>query len=131
MSALSRRKGARAENELCKLLSDELGIEVKRNVDQARNGGADCLELPGFAVEIKRREALSRPAWWAQAVEQGRRVGAEPIVWYRRSREPWRALIVGVNGEPYRDVSWAQSLDYVRDKLARLFAIYPPMKESA
>jgi hypothetical protein len=105
-----------------------LGFEVKRNVDQARNGGADCLELPGFAVECKRQERLSRPAWWAQAVEQGVRAGAEPIVWYRRNNEPWRALIVGTNGEAYRDVSWEQSLDYVRDKLARLFGIYGERK---
>lgn len=119
MSRMSRDKGAAAERELCKLLTGELGITVRRNVDQARAGGADCLEIPGFAVECKRREALSRPAWWAQAVEQGAKVNAEPIVFYRRSREPWRALIT-----PCKDVSWDDAMDYIRDKLARLHGIY-------
>lgn len=122
MGASQRTKGAAGERELCKMLSDELGITIKRNVDQARAGGADCLELPGFAIECKRREMLSRPAWWKQAVEQGQKVGAEPIVWYRQSRKPWRALITDMYG--YKDVSQDEALDYIRDKLARLYGIY-------
>lgn len=122
MGASQRTKGAVAERELCKMLSDELGITIKRNVDQARAGGADCLELPGFAIECKRREMLSRPAWWKQAVDQGQQVGAEPIVWYRQSRKPWRALITDMYG--YKDVSQDEALDYIRDKLARLYGIY-------
>lgn len=122
MGKASRTKGAVGERELCKLLSGELGITVSRNVDQARKGGADCLEIPGYAVECKRREMLSRPAWWKQAVEQGIKAGREPIVFYRRSREPWRALVNGMYG--YRDVSWAEAIDAIRDKLARLYGIY-------
>lgn len=123
MSASQRRKGAAAERELCKLLADELGIEVRRNVDQARAGGADCLQVPGFAIECKRHERLSRPAWWAQAVEQGRKAGAEPLLFYRRSREPWQALIRTADGG-YREATWDQAMAHVRDKLARLFGIY-------
>jgi hypothetical protein len=122
MSARERRKGQVAEREACKLLSDELGIEVTRHVDQARQGGADVLTIPGYAVEIKRRESLSRPAWWAQAVRQGIRHEAEPLVLYRQSRKPWRALIAAEGG--YRDVTWAEAMDVVRDKLQRLFGIY-------
>lgn len=122
MSASQRRKGQAGERELCRLLSDELGLEVRRNVDQARAGGADCLELPGFAIEVKRREALSRPTWWKQAVRQASEKGVEPMVWYRQSRKPWRALIVGDGG--YRDASQGEGLDYIRDKLARLYGVY-------
>jgi Holliday junction resolvase len=124
--AMSRRKGASAERELCKLLSDELGVTVRRNVDQARAGGADCLELPGYAIECKRHEMLSRPAWWRQAVAQGIKAGAEPLVFYRQSRNPWRALVTAMGG--YRDVDMTEALDMVRDKLARLHGIY---KEAA
>lgn len=120
---MQRRKGQVGERELCKLLSDELGIEVKRNVDQARNGGADCLEIPGFAAECKRQERLSRPTWWAQAVDQGRKANAEPIVFYRRSREPWQALIATTDSG-YREATWEQAMAHIRDKLARLFGIY-------
>jgi Holliday junction resolvase len=112
---MSRTKGAAAERELCKLLSEELGVTVQRNVDQARNGGADCLELQGFAIECKRHERLSRPTWWAQAVEQGEKVKAEPLVFYRRSREPWQALIRTVDGG-YREATWEQAMTHVREK---------------
>lgn len=126
MSKSSRDKGQRGEREVFALLSDELGFVVTRNVDQCRLGGADCLNLPGFAPEIKRREMLAKPTWWKQAVAQGQKLGREPIVWYRRNRQPWRALIVDAYG--YRDVSWEESVAYVREKLARLYGIY---KEAA
>jgi Holliday junction resolvase len=122
MAKASRDKGARAERELCKLLSDELGIEVRRNVDQARAGGADCLMVPGYAIEVKRREMLARPTWWKQACEQAQKVNAEPCVFYRQSRQPWRALMTGM-GE-YRDLSLTEALDIMRDKLARLYGIF-------
>jgi len=40
MSASQRDKGQRGERELFGILSDLLGTCVRRNVDQARNGGA-------------------------------------------------------------------------------------------
>lgn len=123
MSGLrSREKGRRAEIELFKFLSDELGIECRRNVDQSRNGGADGLDIPGFSVEVKRHEALNRDAWWEQTVRQAAERGSEPVCFYRQNRKPWRALLTG-NGT-YRDVGWVDALDYIRDKLARLHGIY-------
>lgn len=113
----SRRKGAAAERELLRLLGDELGVVLQRNITQTRGGGADCLELSGFAVEIKRQERLSRPAWWRQAVEQAERVGLEPIVFYRRSREPWAALVRQSAG--YKDVSFTEAAGHIREKWAR------------
>lgn len=124
MSASQRRKGASGERELFKLLSAELGFVVQRTLDQTRTGGADCIDVPGFAVEVKRQERLSRPAWWRQAVRQGIKLGAEPIVWYRRSREPWRALVRTADGG-YTDESWEASILHVREKLARLHGVYP------
>ena len=118
MSASQRRKGQAAERELCALLSDELGTLVRRNVDQARQGGADCLELQGFAVEIKRHERLSRPSWWRQAVRQADALGAEPILFYRRSREAWRAMLHRHNAEPV-DVSFEAAVWHIREKWAR------------
>lgn len=125
--AKSRRKGMVAERELCKLLTGELGILVQRNVDQARAGGADCLQVPGFAIECKRTEAMSKPAWWRQAVEQGQAACAEPIVFFRRSHEPWQALIRKVDGG-YRDASFEEAVMHVREKLARLHGVW---KEAA
>lgn len=123
MSASQRQKGQRGERECFALLSDELGFVVTRNVDQARKGGADCINLPGFSPEIKRQERLCLPAWWRQAVRQGQAMQAEPIVFYRQSRQPWRALIAKADGG-FRVVEWEESVMYVREKLARLHAIY-------
>lgn len=126
MSASQRNKGARAERSLCKLLADELGIDVRRNIDQARAGGADCLMVPGFAIECKHVEVLRRNSWWQQAVRQAAKAGAEPMVFFKQNRKPWRALVVADGG--YRDVAWDEALDAIRDKLTRLYGIY---KEAA
>lgn len=117
MGASQRNKGAAAERELCRLLQDELGIEVRRNVDQARAGGADCLMVQGFAIECKRHEKLSRPSWWQQACKQGQKAGAEPLLFYRRSREPWQALIHTIHGG-YREGTFSQAIAHIREKLA-------------
>ena len=73
--------------------------------------------------ECKRHERLSRPTWWAQAVEQGQKAQAEPIVFYRRSREPWRALIATASGG-YREAEWPDAMLHMREKLARLYGVY-------
>jgi hypothetical protein len=90
MSAMQRRKGAVAERELFGILSDMLGTCVRRNVDQARNGGADGLDVPGWAIECKRVESGFREAWWVQAVNQSVDTDRKPALVYRASRQPWR-----------------------------------------
>ena len=93
MSAAQRNKGACGERELFNLLTDYLGFIVKRNLSQTRGGGADCLMVKGWAIEVKRCESLSRPTWWRQAVEQAEREGVQPMLAYRRNKEPWRVWI--------------------------------------
>lgn len=117
MSKASRDKGARAEREVLKLLGEELGEILTRNLQQTREGGADCLAVKGWAIEIKRQERLSRPAWWAQAVEQAQRVGAEPMLLYRRNREKWQAFIHTRDGQ-YREGSLIDAACAIREKWA-------------
>ena len=88
---MQRRKGQAGERELFVILSDELGFTVRRNVDQARHGGADGLDIPGWAIEVKRQETVTVTAWWAQAERQAE--GRRPILFYRASRKPWRAVL--------------------------------------
>jgi len=92
MSASQRNKGNAGERELLKLLSDELGFIVKRNLSQTRGGGADCIEIPGWSVECKRQEKLAIFSWWEQAVDQCGE-GERPILFYRQSRYPWVAMM--------------------------------------
>lgn len=115
MSAMQRRKGAAAEREVLKLLGGELGQMLQRNLAQTRAGGADCLCVKGWAIEIKRQERLSRPTWWRQACEQAEREGVEPMLLYRRSREPWRALI-HTHDNQYREGTLQDAASAIREK---------------
>jgi Holliday junction resolvase len=62
---MARNKGARGENELSKILTDELGFEVKRKLGQARDGGDD-IQIGKYRIEVKRREALRLDDWCQQ-----------------------------------------------------------------
>lgn len=108
----SRNKGARGEREFLALLGEELGGMLTRNLQQTREGGADCLCVKGWAIEVKRCESLSRPAWWRQAVEQAARLGVQPMLAYRRSREPWRVWV-----EPDKDLTIEEAANVIREKL--------------
>lgn len=93
MSVSQRNKGQRGERELFGILSDLLGTCVRRNVDQARNGGADGMEVSGWAIECKRVESGFRAEWWSQAIDQAQRAGRRPALAYRASRQPWRVRL--------------------------------------
>ena len=67
MTAMSRNKGAAGERELFRILSYELGVAVRRKLGAARDGGCDGMDVPGWAVEVKRTEVLTLPLFWAQA----------------------------------------------------------------
>ena len=88
---------------------------LQRNLSQTREGGADCLCVHGWAIEIKRQEALSRPAWWRQACDQAARVGQEPMLLYRRSREAWTAWIHTRDGG-YREGTLIDAACAIREK---------------
>lgn len=87
----SRNKGARGERELFALLEERLGRVVHRNLSQTRDAGCDTLSIPGFAVEVKRQECEYKPAWMQQAVSATKAGHELPVVFFRRSRHPWRA----------------------------------------
>ncbi len=87
----SKRKGARGEIELFKLLSERLGTVVTRNLTQTRDAGCDSLSVPHFAIECKRVETNFQNAWMNQAIASTDEVHEIPVVFYRQSRYPWRA----------------------------------------
>jgi len=88
----SRTKGASAEREVFKIISDQVGIKVERNLVQTREGGSDTV-VGEWAIEVKRQETLSINVWWEQAVEQALRVNKKPMLIYRKSRMPWKVVI--------------------------------------
>ena len=95
MSASQRLKGQRGEREAFRLMSDRLGTIVRRNIDQARKGGADGLDIPGWAVEVKRQQRAYVEQWWRQAVDQAAACEPprRPLLLYRANHKPWRAVL--------------------------------------
>jgi hypothetical protein len=95
MGIKSRRKGQRGELEFLALLADELGTEtLKRNLEQTREGAADCLSIEGYAIEIKRiKDQPKIGLWWGQASRQAAQAGCAPALAWRQDRGPWHVLV--------------------------------------
>ena len=124
--ANSRSKGKAGELELAKLLRDELGIEVTRNLEQTRNGGHDLMGLPMIALEVKRQEHIKLTDWWLQTKEQANITNRIPVLAYRKSRQPWRfrlpmlvvmpdLFIAHMEPGEYPIPDWAENLEYTTE----------------
>ncbi len=87
----SRNKGASAERELTALLSERLGIDIKRKLGQARDSGDD-VQVGPFRIEVKRRETLSIMQWCRQ-VEACCGPGDVPVVAFRQNNQSWRIVL--------------------------------------
>ena len=48
---------------------------MRRKLGAARDGGCDGMDVPGWAVEVKRTEVLTLPPFWAQAKRQAEQLG--------------------------------------------------------
>lgn len=89
----SRAKGKRVELELRNMLRDELGLEIDRNLDQVRNGGADLIGLPGWNIEVK-----ARKDWPSESEMDGlflqsemqTPVGERAVLALKVNRRPWK-----------------------------------------
>lgn len=88
---MARNKGARGENELAAILSDELGFVVKRKLGQARDSGDD-IEAGPFRIEVKRRETLAVMQWCRQ-IEACTPKDQIPIVAFRQNGQKWRVVL--------------------------------------
>jgi len=91
----SRNKGARGEREICSLLGEALGLNLDRNLEQTRSGGADIL-LDQWAIEIKRREKFTFTdvmKWWGQTIAQAKAHSRHPVLLYRADREDWECIM--------------------------------------
>ena len=126
MPAMQRRKGQVGERELFGLLSEYLGAIVKRRILQVREGGCDSLDIPGWAIEVKRQEELKLKEWWSQTIRQANAERRKPILFYRQSRNPWRACIdlhdmdadkFPVQGREYAIVSFDAACQFLREGL--------------
>lgn len=84
----SQRKGADGERELAALLR-EYGYPVERGGSLSFGEVPDLTGLPGVHIEVKRVERLNVPEAMKQAVRDAAEFGSIPVLFHRRSREPW------------------------------------------
>lgn len=89
MSRASRNKGKLGEREVRDALRRH-GFDARRGLAAARE--PDLVHsVPGVHLEVKRRETYELDAWIAQATQDSSEL--EPIVVFRKSRQPWRAVV--------------------------------------
>lgn len=89
----SQRKGADGERELAAVLR-EYGYEIKRGGSMSFGEVPDLVGLPGVHIEVKRCEQVRLSEWMQQAEADSKRFSdGMPVVFHRRSREPWRVTM--------------------------------------
>lgn len=91
MSKSQRTKGANGEREVCKLLAEEFGVKVGRELGQARDSGCD-IRLQSFVFEIKRRKRIATYEWLEQA-EAASKPGEMPVVMARADGKDWLVMM--------------------------------------
>jgi Holliday junction resolvase len=114
--AYSRAKGARAELELCHLLSDYLGGEFSRNLKQyqkAQHGDIEQLVGP-YLIECKNQATLAIPQWWRQACDAAKARGAVPCLAYKLFRRGWK-FVVPLPEAVSANASWSWDLQYTME----------------
>ena len=92
----SRTTGRAGEQEVARILRDELNIEVTRNwAAQAHHGGCDLVTTPdiGWGIEIKRAKEARLNEWWHQTTEQACVDKVRPVLIYRLDRQPWMVMM--------------------------------------
>lgn len=117
MAINSKRKGARGERELSKVLRD-YGFKDARRTQQYCGAGedsADCVGLPGIHIECKRVEKLniSNAMWQA---EKDAKNGNIPTVFHRKDNENWLVTMklcdwVNIYGEYHSGVLMAKGCE--------------------
>ena len=93
-----RVKGANWERELAKMIYDELGITVKRDLEQYRQSDrGDLIGLEKWCIEAKRYAKNAggnfKPEWWAQVTAAANASGTQPVLIYKYDRQPVKCVV--------------------------------------
>jgi len=96
MSKKSRTKGAAFEREVCKLIKDEFGLDVRRNLEQYQVKDMGDIMLDPFLIECKRYASAGanwfRPDWWEQ-VKRSSQNEYIPVLIYKYDRQDIRVVL--------------------------------------
>jgi hypothetical protein len=108
--AKSRRRGADAEREFCRMASEALGGKFQRNLRQYQESDGD-VEIGRFLVEVKHHARIAEREWWRQAVAQADARDCIPALAYKVTRQGWR-IIVPLPEAWSSEQQWRGELDY-------------------
>lgn len=92
MSKKQRNKGAAGEREVCHLIADKTGINVSRQLEQARDGGGDIKAL-GLNIEVKRRMRIGNIYDWMEQSKNACKENEKPVVFCRADRKDWLVVL--------------------------------------
>jgi hypothetical protein len=87
-----RAKGRAGEQQMCRWIAEHLNLNAERNLEQTRDGGADIVVHP-FSFEVKRVENLDVDGAWHQCAVASKVNGHEPVLAFRKNREPWKFAV--------------------------------------
>ncbi len=95
MSAYARRKGHQFERDICNMLTDELGIECRRVLEQVREKELGDIQLGPFVIECKRYKNLGEPPadWWKQAWAASQNLRLIPVLIWKFDRKPIKVTL--------------------------------------
>ena len=88
----NRLRGQQGEREIATLLTETLGVPVKRLLGQARDGGAD-ISTPPYRWEIKRRKAGNIAYQWMEEAYASLLPGERPLVAFRSDGKKWLVVM--------------------------------------
>ena len=89
MSINPKVKGAAGELEFCNRYNIFFGEQLKRNLLQTREGGADITGCDPWVVEVKRCQNIEHPKWWRQVSAAVTAEHEIPVVAYRVNNGKW------------------------------------------
>lgn len=95
-----RKKGQRAERELCAMFNEAFGLDCVRNLMQTMVGGDDLTSVPHFSVECKNHETPSVGTWYTQSAKSATRGSKIPVVCWKVKRKGWKILIAAEHIPP-------------------------------
>ena len=89
----AKQKGACGEREAAAVLNDVLGVRCRRGQQfKGTQDSPDVEGLPGFHLEVKRRERLNVAAALARCDEESAEDDIALLL-HRRNREPWAVTL--------------------------------------
>jgi hypothetical protein len=86
----NRQRGQEGEREVCQILTDALGVQIKRLLGQERDGGVD-IKVGPFAIDCKRKKRVAQLYEWMKDALMA--VNGTPVIALRADGQKWLVVM--------------------------------------